>query len=383
MLEQATNCNIAITEFLKGLIDSSTEDVYSDVAKPKKKKEISKVSISKPKGDIEMKYVTYRPFEKRYIGRKQINKKVITVYAKTQRECLNKLNLEIKKIKSDFELFSSQKAQLNFITYWNKWYEQNKKPFIADTTKNDFNIIKRKLEPLYQIKLTKLSKDVILDFLKQLPDNRTKEKVVLQLKSILDTAVKERKIKYNPFDTIIFKSKKRKPKPPFNYEEQKIILENLKGKEIEPIILVYLTTGLRKNELDFANIENNIDKNNILTAINLKGRDREIRYKKIKLSSDMVKIIRDNAEVFHKYNSRRIFDAFDLFLKELNIRGSIVTCRHTFATNCFYLGKDSLIISREMGHSTSHITKDNYIDIDYNLDKEKILKLYNNLYNLN
>lgn len=27
-------------------------------------------------------------------------------------------------------------------------------------------------------------------------------------------------------------------------------------------------------------------------------------------------------------------------------------------------------------------TKDKYIDIDYNLSKEKIIKLYNNLYNL-
>lgn len=37
-------------------------------------------------------------------------------------------------------------------------------------------------------------------------------------------------------------------------------------------------------------------------------------------------------------------------------------------------------ISRQMGHSTSQITKDNYTDLDYHLSKEKILKLYNNLY---
>ena len=39
-------------------------------------------------------------------------------------------------------------------------------------------------------------------------------------------------------------------------------------------------------------------------------------------------------------------------------------------------------ISRQMGHSTSQITKDNYTDLDYHLSKEKILKLYNNLYYL-
>ena len=32
-------------------------------------------------------------------------------------------------------------------------------------------------------------------------------------------------------------------------------------------------------------------------------------------------------------------------------------------------------ISRQMGHSTSQITKDNYTDLDYHLSKEKIIKL--------
>ena len=32
------------------------------------------------------------------------------------------------------------------------------------------------------------------------------------------------------------------------------------------------------------------------------------------------------------------------------------------------------------GCSTSQITKDNYTDLDYHLSKEKILKIYNNLY---
>ncbi len=329
-----------------------------------------------------MKNITYRPNEKRYIGRKQIHKTIITVYAKTQRECINKLNEKIKQLKLNFEKVPGNSTGPTLLTYWDKWYKQNKEPFIADSTKKDFKYIKQKLEPLFNVKLNKLTKDCILSFLYSLSENRTKEKLTLQLKCMLETAVKERLIKYNPFDTIIFKAKKRPPKPPFTYEEQKLILENLKGKEIEPIILLYLTTGLRKNELDFENIEKNIDDNNILTAINLKGRDRIVRYKKIKLSAQMASLVKEKAEVFHKYTSRRLFDSFDEFLKSQNIKGSVLTCRHTFATNCFYLGKDSLIISREMGHTTSSITKDNYIDIDYNLSKEKILKLYNNLYNL-
>ncbi len=340
----------------------------------------SKVSISKPKGDIEMRNITYRPKEKRYIGRKQILNKIITVYAKTQAECLQKLNAEVRKIKFNFQQNSNQ-SKFTVIQYWDKWYRENKEPFIAESTKEDYEIVRRKITPIHHIPLTQLTKDILLSFFATLEENRTKEKMILFLSTMMKTALAEGKIKLNPFATIVVKTKKRKPKPPFNYDEQVKIIENLKGKVFEPIILTYLTTGLRKTELDFQHIEQNI-KNNVLTAINLKGHDREIRYKKIKLSDAMVKIINDNKDTFHKYNARLALDHFTEFLKELKIKGSLVTCRHTFATNCYYLGKDKLIISREMGHTTSQITDENYIEVDYNLSKEKILKLYNNLYNL-
>ena len=121
---------------------------------------------------------------------------------------------------------------------------------------------------------------------------------------------------------------------------------------------------------------------NILKCLNLKGRNLIKRYKYIKLSNSAISLIMNNLDIIHKYNSEQVYKKFADILKENNITGSIVTCRHTFATNCFYLGKPILITSREMGHSTTNLTEKVYTDIDYNLNKEKILKLYNNLYNL-
>lgn len=338
----------------------------------------NKEHISKPKGDVDMKNISYRPREKRYIGRKQILNKLITVYGKTQIECLMKLNKKIKEFKSDFQLHSFTSG-FTVLQFWEKWYKENKYPFLSDRSREDYEIVKRKIAPLHNLPLSKLTKEVLLQFFEGLEENRTKEKVYTFLKAMLTIAEKEGKIKRNPFNTIVFKFKKRPPKPSFTFEEQEKILNNLKGKELEPIILTYLTTGLRKNELNFQSIEKDI-KDNILTTVNLKGRDRVVRYKKIKLSEAMVKIIMDNLEIFHKYTARLARDHFKEFLKKLGISGSLVTCRHTFATNCFYLGKDKLLIAREMGHTTSQITDANYIDIDYNLSKEKVLKLYNNLY---
>ncbi len=370
--------NLLITKMRKDFYDRFENIQQTNCQKLPKK--IIQISKSKPKGDIEMKNICYRPKEKRYIGRKQFMNKIVTVYAKTQLDCQKKLNNEINKIK--INLNSTPKCnKITLIQYWDKWFNENKKPFLASKTIEEYNIVKRKFNNIYNLELTKINKETLLSFFSTLEDNRTKEKVITFLKAMFANALKEGKIKIDPFATLVFKLKKLKPKVPFNYSEQEYLLKKLKGEEIEPIILTYLITGLRKNELNFKSIENDI-KNNVLTAVNLKNRDREIRYKKIKLSEAGVKMILDNIQIFHKYNSRSIYDKFNSFLKSIGLNGSIVNCRHTFATNCFYLGKDNLIISREMGHSTCQITYENYIDIDYDLSKEKLLKLYNNLYNL-
>ncbi len=76
----------------------------------------------------------------------------------------------------------------------------------------------------------------------------------------------------------------------------------------------------------------------------------------------------------------RVYRRFSEILKELNIEGSIHTLRHTFATNHFYLGTPDKIIRNWLGHSTIQITKDIYTNLDRTITKEKVIKLYNNLY---
>lgn len=140
-------------------------------------------------------------------------------------------------------------------------------------------------------------------------------------------------------------------------------------------------TGLRKNELDTKNLINSIStEHKILKAVNLKGRNQVIRHKEIKLSDSAIKLIFQNFDTIKKYDCELIYREFAEFLKGLKIAGSIVNLRHTYATNNFYLGTPELIISRQMGHSTSQITKDIYTDIDYHLTREKVLELYGKLY---
>lgn len=331
------------------------------------KKSVSNKSKIKPnkKGDLDLKNITYRLSDNRYIGRKQINGKIITVYGKTQKECYNNLKNAIKNVNRITK--TTKDGKITLLQYFNKWYENDKAPFISKGAQNDILLVKKKLEPLHELPIENITKDIIIDFLKLQPDNRTKEKVILYFKACMKSAVLDKVIKDNPFNNLKTAPRKNISKPAFTYEQQVKILEILKNEEIRPIILIYLITGMRKNEFNFSSIEKDIDfETNILKCLNLKGRNLIKRYKYIKLSNSAISLIMNNLNIIHKYNSEQVYKKFADILKENNITGSIVTCRHTFATNCFYLGKPILITSREMVHSTTNLTPPLkiYADID-------------------
>lgn len=327
-----------------------------------------------------MKNIIYNLKEKRYVGRKQINNHLIVVHAKTQLECYQRLKQRIKDYaNNNIDLKNNQ--SINFKSFIDAWYKNDKEPFISEATKKDFKSILKTFTPFYSSSLKDLDKQMILNFINSLPNNRTKEKSILYLKAILKSALANKLIKSNPFDTIITPPRNKKKKEALTYEEQVNLLSYLSDKKIKIPILIYLITGMRKNEFDFKNIDKQIDiETKTLKALNLKGRNNVVRYKRIRLTDNAIKLIMNNIDIINSYDAETCYREFADIMKNLNIKKSIVNLRHTFATNHLYLGTPEFIISKEMGHSTSQITKDNYMDIDYHLNKEKISKLYNNLY---
>jgi len=330
---------------------------------------------------MEIKNVSYRK-DGRYVKRKVIKGIQIIAYGRSLKDVSHNFSVKLKEFMQQTKLLQNKKLKPpTLYEWWTKWYKEDKEPYIKPATiKEIVNIFKR-LTPIYNIEITKLTKDVIVDFLNTFGENRIKEKVYLYLRACLKYAVNHNVIKSNPFALIKAPKKNRMHKKAFTYEEQVKIIENLKGKNLFPIILIYICTGMRKNEFDFQEIEKHIDfENYILKAENLKGRGLIKRYKNIQITKELCELIMSNLNIIHEYNSEKAYDEFSKFLKRLNLSGSIVTCRHTYATNSMYIGNPDFFISKNMGHSSSQITKDNYMDIDYHLSKEKIIKLYNNLF---
>lgn len=140
----------------------------------------------------------------------------------------------------------------------------------------------------------------------------------------------------------------------FTYGEQEEIINKIKGDKIEIAILIYLITGLRKSELNYTSLEKDLNfVTKTLKAINLKQREDEPPIKYIDLSDNAIKHILQNLKTLKSLNENIVYRRFKKITK---------------------------IYSSWLGHSTTKITEDIYTSIDKNITKEKINKLYNNLY---
>ncbi len=343
----------------------------------KTKKDINNCSISEEDKEQFMKNLRKRA-DNRWEARVSINKHRYPFYGKTQEECLKKYKEFINSLK--LKASDLKKNNLLFKTWMDYWYITYKKPFINQLTASDITrILNNHLVDFYDMPINKITTEYLQVYFNKIPASRTKEKTILYFNACLEKAVNLGKIKKNPFNNFVKEQRIKKIRPSFTYDEQLRILQRLKKEEIEPIILIYLVTGLRKEELDLKNIDKNIDyENKLLKAVNLKQHGK-VEYKYIDLTDATMQMIKNNVHIFKKYTTEKVYRCFKSILDELQINGGIHTLRHTFTTNHYYLGTPDKLVSSWLGHSSIVITKDIYQSIDRTMSKEKVLKLYNNL----
>ena len=320
----------------------------------------------------DMKNITLRN-DGRYMGRKQIDGRKITVYGHTQKQCLQKLK-QAQKTKEE-----KTKTKYTLEQWYNYWAETYKKPFIQY---KNYLVIEQLFKEinlkLGKIELSKISTMQIQEFYNTYKTSRKKEKIILYLNACIQKAVDESIIFKNACKNVIRDRKLKFNKKPFSIEEQEKIIQAIKGTDIEYYIYLYILTGIRRNE-----VNNNITewlnvKTNQLKAINEKQKNNITNYKYIDLNPNFVKLLLKNKNTF-VLKSDNVYRKFKKILNNLNIVGDIHTLRHTFATNYYYLGIPEKLISTWMGHKTTDITKEVYIGVARKNYIERLNKLYNNL----
>lgn len=377
-LEQLTVArNISLS--LKGYFEAD-EDLKTRKKQNEQKMSIVTVPISQNilQGEIDiMKNITLRA-DGRYMGRKQIDGQIVTVYARNANDCATKLKRAIKEALRNPK---TKKVTYKLYDWLDNWYETYKAPFVKFKSALQIEAVLKTIKTNFEnLSLHELSSVVIQKVLNKFPATRQKEIIVLYFNACLQKAEDLSIIEKNPFKAIVRDRKINNKREPFNLQQQKTILDALKGTDIEAIIYLYLCTGIRKNELNTQNILADIDEDkHILRVKSEKKRNNHDVYREIDITSELIALVKRNITSFDT-NTDLIYRKFKQILVDNGIKGSLHNLRHTFATNHYYLGTPAKQVQVWLGHETIELTQNIYTHIDKSITKNDILKLYNNLY---
>lgn len=316
-----------------------------------------------------------------YEARIHFEGKYYSLYERSLKKLNEKVKTKLKALKKgEFE-----KENYTFKNWYLKWFTETKEPFISKSTAFSIkNTFEKHILPVFKHKkLENIKKSDIQIFLNSFEKSRTKELISTYLKACLTQAFNERVLDFNPFNGVILDKKIKADKTGFYASEQREILNYLKNKDLRlyKIVLLYLCTGCRRNEL--LSIKHEDVKNGYLFV---KGTKTENSKRFLKITKELKDFLLENLEILNHYKEpHSLTRQFNRALTELGIKNkSIHSLRHSFAMNHYYLGTPAKDVQNWLGHSSIKITMDIYTNIDPRIDrkkeKEEIKKLYNNLY---
>ena len=253
--------------------------------------------------------------------------------------------------------------------------------------------------------------DIIIDELISEYSASVQHQIMSKLKVILDAAVKERMIQYNPARNKLIKrktSKKKKKKIALEEEEiyslSKELIKNETDNVADFAILLAITTGMRFGELaalewddvdydnKFVNVNKNLQYNKITREPVIQTPKTEAGERKIPIGDDVIKILsnvtRNEAKspefknlIFIRKSGLPLTDKacnerLEDVCKKVGItKVTMHDLRHTFATRCVESELDLPSVQKILGHSKLSMTLDVYTHISEKKKKNEMEKL--------
>ena len=160
------------------------------------------------------------------------------------------------------------------------YFENFRKRKVAKQTyENDFGRYKNHIKPYYEsIKIKDITPDTCQKHIDTLSEKSTKTSVeVYGLMSVIfKAAIAHGLIEKNPLSIVLKPTHQCEHGVALTKEEEKLLLQGVKGTKYEYIFALALYTGLRPNELETAKIEGDF-----IVAKNSKRKGGKLEYKKI------------------------------------------------------------------------------------------------------
>ncbi len=319
-----------------------------------------------------MKYITKRK-DGRWMGRKVINGNRVCVYGRTKADCYEKLK-SIKKQNIQPKQTIKQ-VPTSFYKFALYWFENFKKGSIVERSHKFYlQIIESKLKVLDK-NIRTITLEELQTFVNSLPPTRTREKCVLTIKQVFKTAMQMDLIKKDISQYIVKGRIEKQDIQAFTLAEQKSIVAHLEDNEISKIILTYLLTGCRPQEL-FTLRKSKVDRGQVFIS----GTKSKNAKRWVKISNKLESILKSREEVLFDYSLQQVTKMYKEFLQEIGVKGTLYQLRHTFATNLYYLRVPDKERQVYMGHYSTSITNDIYTDFNPNISREDIINIYGDFY---
>lgn len=326
--------------------------------------------------------------------------KQISVYGKTQKECLENLKEALKTNKLNSKLGTKQKIKPLTLEVWIKqWLSLFKLNKVRKSTYEDMEHRLKKYvlsQSISQMYLKNITAVEIQELLNNITAGRIREHIYTYLKDCLTKAKQIGYIKLDLFTFIKLPKREKRVGRALTLEEEQRFKNACNRHQYGDYFLFILTTGLRKGEAR-ALLKSDIDlKNKTITINKTLSKNNEEGYPKtqssfrtIPLFDTTAEIVMRNINIKHKdkrLSADRLFkigntkcrEAFIEILEMANIENfKIHDLRHTFCTRCMELGVPAEQTMRWAGHSDISVTQKYYIHINKDFESKNI-ELINN-----
>ncbi len=300
----------------------------------------------------------------------------------------DKLLEKIKSFKEEKIKLKARPTKETLTTWSLKWLEIYKKGNVKENSYKVYkNLINFHIIPYFKnLPLEMITQEKIQIFINNIKAERTKEYVYMTIKQILKQAFINKKIKSNIAETITKPRRlTRTIKTALTLNEQDLFIKELKNYDVDTqmFMIFSIVLGSRRGEtLAFKFEDINKEKN----QIHIKGTKTYGADRKIKISDEMIELLERNKttknnEFYFKFQVDRYSrQAKEIFRKIKAENKTLHDLRHTCSTNLYYLGVSDKQRQQILGHASILMTNDIYTNLQDDINKDGLLKLYNNLY---
>jgi|GEM_PF-1751890 putative integrase len=298
-----------------------------------------------------------------YEGRVFIDGKQVSVTAKTQAECLEKMKALLPK--------RVKRAPVETLKTWApRWIERYKAANKASSLRaiNDY-LTRTVLPALGNKPLKSLTADDVEKLLKTIEGSNTRQKVFDIINGCLKRAVDNGLILKNPCAPLVRPKHKRQRRECFDFAAQNAMIETLLPK-YKAVFFFLCCTGLRIGEFLALTYPSDFYDNKIRVCkeMNDKGeilnttKTDKVRY--VPYCAELLEMTfgyNKSADFFGKFTYNPVKLSFTRAMKRASLSDlTIHSTRHTFASMCYRAGIPDKLIQGMLGHTTLAMTMDTY-----------------------